>query len=532
MKDQCFDVVIVGAGLAGLYAAKYASRFCKVAVIAKTTIILSNSYWAQGGIAAAISSTDSPQLHYEDTIKAGRNLSNSNAVRILTEEGKTLVEELIEMGMPFDKANRKFALGLEGGHSVPRVLHAGGDATGKELVNFISKFVLDNNQITFFENTLVYKLIVSEEECLGVYAYDILKQEDLMITGKTTVIASGGGCAIYSRTTNPPSSIGEGISLAYDAGAEVESMEFIQFHPTSFYSESGETFLISEAVRGEGAFIVNHSGERFLKESGYAELSPRDVVTEAIFSEMKISGKPCVFLKLDHLNAERIRNNFSNIYDEALKFGIDITKDPVPVAPAAHYMIGGIKTGLNAETNIKRLYAVGEAASTGVHGANRLASNSLLECIVFGKRAIEHALKNCNNSICASSEVEQIKFRIDSNKEKLLTEIRKDISNLMWTNVGIIRSKRSLKITSEHLEHLYIKHYGKKFEYYSLQIKCLIEIATIITRSALLREESRGCHIREDFPDENQDFQKTIVCEKGKGEYFIRLPYAKDENLS
>lgn len=513
MNEHRFDFVIVGAGLAGLYSAVYASKFGSVALITKSTIEISNSYWAQGGIAAAIDPNDSPQFHFQDTMKAGRDLCNRDAVQILVSEGKERVLELIEMGMPFDKENGNIALGLEGGHSARRVLHAAGDATGRELVNFVLKFVLNNDRIKIFENRFVYRIITSNNECSGVYAYDFVNKTEMVILGSATLIASGGGCAIYARTTNPHTSLGEGIALAYDAGAEIENMEFVQFHPTSFYSESGVTFLISEAVRGEGALLVNHNGERFLQYSDSSELAPRDVVAEAIYYEMKKSGKQNVFLKLDHLEPDKIKNRFSTIYNEALKFGVDITKDLVPVAPAAHYMIGGIKTGLNAETNIKQLYAVGEVASTGVHGANRLASNSLLECIVFGKRAVDHFITDAARSNSTAPKVEQLHFSVDKRKEKLLIKTRNEIADLLWLNVGIVRTKYSLETALRKLEQLQ-QNLSNDQEYYSVRFKSIVEIALLITQSALLRQESRGCHLREDFPEENRAFLRTIILQK------------------
>jgi L-aspartate oxidase len=520
MEKYSYDFVIVGAGLAGLYSAMHASRFGKVAVITKTTLDNSNSYWAQGGIAAAVAQNDSPLLHYQDTIKVGRNLCNEDAVKILVNEGKERVEELINLGMPFDKENGKIVFGLEGGHSIRRVLHASGDATGKELVNFVLKLIHDNKNIKIIENTLVYNLIADGNECFGVYAYDFDSKKDLIINGKATIIASGGGSAIYSRSTNPHTSIAEGIVLAYNAGVKIESMEFIQFHPTAFYYPNGETFLISEAIRGEGAYLVNSKNERFLQDHYMTELSPRDVVSEAIFHEMMESGEPNVFLKLDHLNPEKIITRFPTIYHEALKYGIDIIKNPIPVAPAAHFMVGGIKTGLNSETNIKRLYAVGEVASTGVHGANRLASNSLLECIVFGKRAVDHAF-----TLSASIEYkfnQNIKttFKVDSTKEQNHSKLKEEIANLLWLNVGIIRTANTLKSALNELNR-YSNFDFDENEYFSSREKCLILIAELITRSALLREESRGCHLRKDFTDEKADFRKLIVHQKGKESLFI-----------
>jgi L-aspartate oxidase len=342
----------------------------------------------------------------------------------------------------------------------------------------------------------------------------------LIINSKATIIASGGGSAIYSRSTNPHTSIAEGIVLAYNAGVKIESMEFIQFHPTAFYYPNGETFLISEAIRGEGAYLVNSKNERFLQNHYMTELSPRDVVSEAIFHEMMKSGEPNVFLKLDHLNPEKIITRFPTIYHEALKYGIDIIKNPVPVAPAAHFMVGGIKTGLNAETNITRLYAVGEVASTGVHGANRLASNSLLECIVFGKRAVDHALTLSASIEYKFNQNTKATFKVDSTKEQNHSKLKEEIANLLWLNVGIVRTANTLKSALNKLDHYFNIKFDEN-EYFSSREKCLILIAELITNSALLREESRGCHLRKDFSDEKAAFRKLIIHQKGKESLFI-----------
>ena len=513
MSNYHFDHIIIGCGLAGLYSALNASRYGTVALITKTTLDLSNSYWAQGGIAAAINNNDSPKFHFNDTIKTGHKLCSEDAVKILVEEGKERITDLIEMGMSFDKENGKIAFGLEGGHSHRRVLHAGGDATGREIVNFILKFVMNNKMIKIFENYFVHKLIVKDDECLGVCSYDLSSNKDLCFTAGTTIIASGGGSAIYSRSTNPHTSIGDGITIAYNAGVQIESMEFIQFHPTSFYSETGETFLISEAVRGEGAYLVNHDNVRFLNEQDITELAPRDVVSEAIYDEMKKSGKPNVFLKLDHLDPVKIKSRFSNIYNEALRFAVDITKDPVPVAPAAHYMIGGIKTGLNAETNIKHLYAVGEVTSSGIHGANRLASNSLLECLVFAKRAVEHSVKDIQSN---PKEIEPGPvYKLDETKQKYFSEVKNFISKLMWNNVGIVKSKDTIEFALSELDKLYSIYELIDNEYYFERIRGLINISELIASAALLREESRGCHLRSDFRQTDEKFQCTIIQQKG-----------------
>lgn len=522
MDSFQFDFVIIGCGLAGLYTALHASKYGKVALITKTTIEISNSYWAQGGIAGAIDTNDSPLFHFEDTIKAGRGLCKSDAVKILVEEGKERLEELIKMGMPFDRENGKIASGLEGGHGRKRILHAGGDATGREIVKFVLSFVTSNKQITIYENTLVYKLIMNDNICSGVIAFDLKKRKNMSITGNSTFINSGGASAIFQRSTNPHTTLGEGISLAYDVGAEVESMEFVQFHPTSFYTNSGETFLISEAVRGEGATLVNQERKRFLSDGHISELAPRDVVSKAIFYELQKSGDKSVFLNLSHLDAEKIKLRFPNIYHDALEFGIDITKDFVPVAPAAHFMVGGIKTGIYGETNIRQLFAIGEAASTGVHGANRLASNSLLECIVFGKRAVEYSL-NIKLDATNILQIVRPKFKVDNTYKEIFVEIKNKIAALLWNNTGIVRSGESLETALKELQKLSNKYAVDDYEYYSGRITSLIEVAQLVTIGALIRKESRGCHLREDYVKEDPIFQCTIIQKKNQKEKYLSV---------
>ncbi|MEW6005939.1 MAG: L-aspartate oxidase [Stygiobacter sp.] len=523
MDNFHFDYVIIGAGLSGLYSAYLASKYGTVALITKTIFEISNSYLAQGGIAAALGKDDSPELHFEDTIKAGAGLCNKEAVNILVVEGRERVKELIELGMQFDKDNNEISFGLEGGHSRKRVLHASGDATGREVVNFVLKFIYDNNRIKIFENTLIYKLIIKNNECSGAYAFNHVDNKGFLVTGNVTILATGGASAIYSLSTNPHTSIGEGLYLAYDAGAIIESMEFIQFHPTTFYTGTDETFLISEAIRGEGAILVNSNGERFLLEKNLTELDTRDIVSEAIFEELKKTGESKVYLKLDHLDKDKIKNRFSYIYQEALKYGIDITKDLVPVTPAAHYMVGGIKTGVNAETNIFRLYAVGEVASTGVHGANRLASNSLLECLVFSKRAIDHSLNVIKKNADKFFQQTHPEFRIDNNMKEYFIEVRNKIAKLLWNNVGILRNKNDLMIALNEIDNILNNFLQDDSEYYSSRIISLMNVARMITLSALLREESRGCHKRIDYPSTVDRFKQVIILQKNKEPEFVPL---------
>lgn len=514
MNKYHFDVLVIGSGLAGLYAALSSAEWGKVAIVTKSTLKESNTYWAQGGVAAALHKDDSPDFHFKDTIIAGRGLCDETSVRILVNEGVERTRELIAMGMKFDMVNGELAQGLEGGHSKRRVIHAGGDATGIKIVNFLIDRVSKNKNITVFENTLVYELLSVEESCYGAYAYRFGLNEDITFFAKATIVAAGGASGIFRRTTNPHTSTGDGIALAYNAGAQLCDMEFIQFHPSAFYSDTGYTFLISEAVRGEGAYLYNHKGERFMPSyHENAELAPRDVVAKAIFNEIRKAAKPYVLLKLDHLDAEYIKTRFSHIAEEAKKFEIDITKDPVPISPAAHYMIGGVRSGYEAETNIKRLFVCGEVASTGVHGANRLASNSLLECIVFGKRAADSALNIEKEYVDFSKYAEPRQFKIDDSKEANFTFHKNEIADLMSIGTGIVRTEESLLSTLNRLDEIKKENDYEETEFYTRKLESLLIVASAITRSAHQRVESRGSHIREDFPDENPHWHKRIILQ-------------------
>ncbi|MBI2487514.1 MAG: L-aspartate oxidase [Deltaproteobacteria bacterium] len=526
-KDQFHsDFLVIGSGLAGLYAALYASKFGKVAILTKSTLEESNSYWAQGGIAAAIDPEDSPLFHLEDTIKAGRGICNNEAVEILVKEGKDRVTDLIALGMKFDSSEKGLELGLEGGHTKRRVLHAGGSSTGKEMVRFLISSVKANSNISIFENATVSRLVSDGKRCFGALVFKENLYEQMAFLSKSTVLAAGGASGIYVRTTNPPGAVGEGIALAYRAGAEVTDMEFIQFHPTALYIEGRESFLISEAVRGEGAFLLNHSGKRFMLDyHELAELAPRDVVSRAIFNEMKKSCENYVLLTLKHLDADFVKKRFSNIYNACLKYGIDITKDFVPVSPAAHYTIGGVKTGLMAETNVKWLFACGEVAWTGVHGANRLASNSLLECIVFAKRAVDGAIESDGEVCKPENSVEvtpDLVLSSPSSQKELFFKLKTTTSQLMTEYVGIVRNKKGLKKALRELEKISAS-VNELSGYYRLKLQNMIEVSSLIAKSALLREESRGAHIREDFPNEDPRWKAHIVWKENSKPLVVRV---------
>jgi len=506
------DYIIIGTGLAGLYSSLQASRYGTVTLVCKTGLIESNSYFAQGGIAAAVMPDDSTDIHYEDTIRTGRGLCSEEAVRILVEEGKERIEELLKLGMPFDTNNNKnLAAGLEGGHTKRRVLHAGGDSTGKEIIKFLHKLVVANPHIKVFENIFVYDLIVNNRSAYGAYGFCPASKKNYTFLAQNTIIASGGLAGLYERTTNPPVALGDGIYLAYKHGAELANMEMLQFHPTCFFPKGGSGYLISEAVRGEGAQLLNENKERFMPAiDPMAELAPRDLVSIAIYNQMKKFNTDHVYLNLEPIGAETVKTRFSNIYKEVLKSGIDITKELLPVSPAAHYTIGGIKTDLWGRTNIAHLYAVGEAASNGVHGANRLASNSLLECLVFGTRAV----KSTFNAVVTRREFHPAdrSFSLDETAKLNFEEKKIMIGKLLNDYAGMVRTQEGLSYAAAEIEKIEV---GEKDEFYSTRLRMMKELGLLITLSALERKETRGVHMREDYPLENEAFKGEIIEQKG-----------------
>lgn len=527
MQNLHFDTVVIGSGLAGLTAAWYASRFGKVAIVTKSELDTSNSWFAQGGIAAAIAPDDSPELHLEDTLIAGRGLCDYNAVEVLVNEGRDRVQELIDMGMPFDRQDGEIILGLEGGHSRRRILHAGGDATGKKLTLFMLDKVKETPNIESFEYTAVVRIICNGECVSGIQAISLITQENIVFSSKAVILATGGLSRVYSRSTNPHTATGDGIAMAYDCGAQVSDLEFIQFHPSALALPGHDAFLISEAVRGEGAWLLNHKGERFMtKIHPNAELAPRDVVAYAIFKEMQRTGAPNVFLSVKHLDSQSIATRFKTIFQTLKEYNIDMIHDLIPVAPAAHYMVGGVRSGLDGETNVKGLFVCGEAASTGVMGANRLASNSLLECLVFGKRASEMASK-LNFPACQMPDLNPFFINPETDQEYLT--YRNEMAGLMMQNLGIVRSKKSMEYALTRFEEILIEFDDFQGDYNLFKINNMAKICSLIGRAALRREESRGGHIREDFPSEDDRFRVHIVQQKGEKTMFIPVVDKSDK---
>lgn len=508
-----FDTIIVGSGLAGLSAAYHSSKFGSVAIVTKSQLDTSNSYYAQGGIAAAIARDDSPEQHAHDTLVTGRGICDQDAVNILVNEGKDSVLELISEGMPFDTENDEIVLGLEGGHSKRRILHAGGDATGKELTSFLLNKVKTKRNVKAFEFVAAIQLLHKNNSIVGLQAYDFNTNKNLIFKCKAIILATGGLSRVYARSTNPHTATGDGIAMAYEAGAKLADMEFIQFHPSALYVPGKEAYLISEAVRGEGAWLLNQQGERFMKDiHPLAELAPRDVVAYSIFRQIQKSDKNHIYLSLQHLNEDIIKNRFKTIYKQLKEYGFNLTKDLLPISPAAHYMVGGVRTNLDAETNISGLFVCGEVASTGVMGANRLASNSLLECLVFGKRASEKAAK-------LSTSTRSIDFPesvvLKEENKNLFLQYQNELAELMSQNLGIVRNKKNLQKALDRFEEIVAQFENAENEYNYIKIRNTANICKIIAQAALIREESRGGHIREDFQKENPDFKIHIIQQKG-----------------
>lgn len=514
MTIQEHDFVIIGSGLAGLAAAYYASFYGNVAIVTKAEVDVSNSYFAQGGIAAVLSDEDSIEDHIQDTLTAGRGLCDYEPVKTLVSEGRERVLELIQMGMQFDKEDDEIVLGLEGGHSKRRILHSGGASTGRDLTKFMVKKVQSRSNITAYEHTKAVDLILEDGKCCGLRAICFDDMSTTIFKTNVIIIATGGLSRLYQRSTNPYTATGDGIALAWKSGVELADMEFVQFHPSALMIPGKDAFLLSEAIRGEGAYLFDINHNRFMiDQHPLAELAPRDSVAKAIYNQMKIDNSPNVFLSLQHLDEAYIKRRFSAIYEKVLGLGLDITKDLIPIAPAAHYMVGGIKTGIDAETNIPGLWAIGEVASTGVMGANRLASNSLLECLVFAKRSIEHAKDVIKNP---KFEIPTTEINYNYDNAEIFLKYKNEISDIMSNSVCLVRDKEGLNKAIKRLKEIHEEFKNKKDEYNLAKIDNLANIGFLIARSALIREESRGGHNRQDYPEMNPKHAVHIVQQRNQ----------------
>ncbi|SHF49779.1 L-aspartate oxidase [Desulforamulus putei] len=514
LPQQEAEYLIIGGGIAGLFTAWAAAKAgASVTLLTKRTVAESNTDRAQGGIAAALGQHDSPGLHMQDTLVAGAGLCDEDAVRILVNEGPERVKELIDMGASFDRTGDDLCFTREGCHSQDRILHAQGDATGAEILRTLSQNVTALASVEILENQYVVDLLVKNNICYGVLAVDQVSGQFRIFRGRVVVLATGGSGRLYNYTTNPEVATADGIALAYRAGAEVMDMEFIQFHPTSLVLPGAPRFLISEAVRGEGALLRNARGERFMPQyHGMAELAPRDIVSRAILSEMAKTGAESVFLDLTHLDPDKIKERFPTITLTCAKYGLDITKDLIPVAPAAHYMMGGIKTDLWGETSIQRLFACGETSCTAVHGANRLASNSLLDGLVWGGRIVQRAAYVLENRLHDKPEFHCDHLRPTPDID--FYELRKKLQQIMGEKVGPLRTAQRLAEALAFFDRWsYLQNHEVK-ETYQMEVRNMLEVGELITEAAMMRTESRGGHFRLDYPETAERWRKHIILKR------------------
>ncbi|MCB1120017.1 MAG: L-aspartate oxidase [Verrucomicrobiae bacterium] len=523
MPADSFDILVVGSGIAGLrFALKTADFGHRVAIITKKEQAESNTNYAQGGIAVVTSTTDDFDLHVKDTLIAGDGLCNEEVVRQIVEEGPARVKELIELGLKFTRLdNASFSLGKEGGHSKRRIMHVA-DMTGKAIEAALVQAVNEHPNITTFEHAFVIDLItlkklnripedadLSEDQVVGVYVLDVLKGGVRTLSANVVMLASGGAGHIYPFTSNPSIATGDGIAMAYRVGVPVQNMEFIQFHPTTLYSDSSKRFLISEAVRGEGALLRDMHGERFMdRYDERAELAPRDIVARAIDAEMKKSGSAHLWLDITHKDEAFLKDRFPSIYEVCLQQGINIAKDWMPVVPAAHYLCGGVETNLRAETGLPGLYACGEVACTGLHGANRLASNSLLEALVMaynGAEAVDRFLssKQFEPPILPHWVDGEMS---DPDERVVITHNWEELQRAMWDYVGIVRSSKRLERALKRIDLLASEindyYWNFKVEPLLLELRNLVLVGELIVRCAMQRKESRGLHYTLDYPDQ------------------------------
>jgi L-aspartate oxidase len=503
MEEIYTDFLVIGGGVAGLRGAIELAPYGEVIVITKDIPTEGSTEYAQGGVAVALSDEDEVGIHFRDTIKAGDGLCREDAVKVLVEEGPDRITELIEWGAQFDKEGSKLAFTLEAAHSRKRILHAHGDSTGRELERVLINKVKSFSSVNRLPFCSAIDLIIADNVCEG--ALFLRDSQVLAIFAKATILATGGAGQLFSRTTNPAVATGDGMAMAFRAGAVLEDMEFIQFHPTVLYAPSAPQFLLSEAMRGEGAVLKNIHKERFMNNyHPDAELAPRDVVSRAIISEMVRTSSHNVYLDLRHLDADFIKKRFPRIYSTCLQYDIDITKDLIPVSPAAHYTMGGVKTDLEGRTNIQRLYAAGEVACTGVHGANRLASNSLLEGLVYGYRAGRSSLSHKEKPFVRKTETLP-DYYFSEFPPSLLQEIRTSLRRLMWERVGIIRCVDSLTMAQNSLANWKFIQDANLDTRRGIELKNMLTLGNIITESAFKRQESIGAHYRSDFPSKKYE---------------------------
>ena len=510
-----FDVLVLGGGIAGLTAAIAAARRWHVGLLTKASLNDTTTFLAQGGIAAALGESDSPDLHFEDTVNAGAGLCDPKAVRVLVNEGPDRVRELIEICPRFDRQNGEIVLGREGAHSVRRVAHAGGDATGREVSSALAEAARVGSRVQLYEDEFAIDLLTIDGRCIGALSLNLADGEYTLNLAMVTILATGGAGQVYARTTNPEVATGDGVAMAYRAGAAIRDLEFVQFHPTGLAVGDSPTPLITEALRGEGALLRNAAGERFMPAvDPKAELASRDVVVRAMNAEMASEGSSHVYLDATALDADMLGRRFPRVTALLAEHELELSRDLIPVAPVAHYFIGGVVTDVWGRTTVPGLYAAGEVASTGVHGANRLASNSLLEGLVFGDRVVRHLDRYIGR---LGEDVRRLQFELPAQSDRPqqrsdIAAVRRRVTELMSDKVAWVRGDEGLLAALEELQatnsSLRLGAAGPP----EFELLNILTLATQITKCALLREESRGVHVRDDYPERNDhDWQRHIT---------------------
>ncbi|MFL6466450.1 MAG: L-aspartate oxidase [Pyrinomonadaceae bacterium] len=505
------DFAVIGSGVAGLRASiALAESGARVTVLTKDKASESNTEYAQGGVAVVLSDDDDAELHEEDTLVAGAGLCDEQAVETLVTEGTKYIKQLIDWGTEFDRDGGKLVFTQEAAHSRRRILHAHGDSTGAELVRSLIARARQERTINLLPFANTEGLLVENGRCIGVRFLDPILRAPREIFAKAVIMCTGGAGQLYQHTTNPPVATGDGMAMAYFAGAEMADMEFIQFHPTALSIEGAPRFLLSEAMRGEGGVLRNINGERFMdRYDERAELAPRDIVSRSIVAEMRRTGSRNVFLDMTELKEDFLIHRFPKIYETCRNFGLDITKDQLPVSPASHYCMGGIRTDLWGRSTLLGLYAAGEVSCTGVHGANRLASNSLLEGLVFGARAGETAAKDSSQWTVNSRQLKAVASDSARALDPVIsTAVRKRVKRVMWERVGILRDRDSLQRAIKEFEQIAASNL-------STSSRNFVTLALLVAKSALWREESRGGHFRTDFPDQRVEFQVHSIQKLG-----------------